>query len=368
MNGNVVIAKLNSQSNAFNELRNKNISKLGFELLNNSIDLNEAKSTLELLSIAVDYKLNDCKSLSESIISVLGLDDQNTMSYISLKGDKIKELSEQIVIDELKKAHWMCPHCNEEMKQNDLYYDGSNWYHRKCARSIKRPRIHMEGLPISVDKRMDRRKKTPTIDDPTNATDITKPGIKRQGDTDPRKTTKGRRSLKGSKKLNRDKDKKLHADEFREFGKEAIKENKYCSVIEFIKSHNNCSMDTLIENVAKLDNKYDLYVLFEKLSSHGNWYKCAFETMKCLLEGTGYDHEPHFAMADNADSIDKAHSMASNDAMKLNKIFKATWVECKPIRTNIVEYKACGASSWSDTKYVKALHDGIVRGFKLAKI
>jgi len=49
--------------------------------------------------------------------------------------------SKPVVIKEVVKIEkvWICPHCEKEIGEKGMYYDGKSWFHRECGEEIETP-------------------------------------------------------------------------------------------------------------------------------------------------------------------------------------------------------------------------------------
>lgn len=56
------------------------------------------------------------------------------MGFIQYLNENVKREFPRIArkIRYIEQTYEVCPHCNEEIKEKEMFYDGEYWYHRPC--------------------------------------------------------------------------------------------------------------------------------------------------------------------------------------------------------------------------------------------
>lgn len=269
----------------------------------------------------------------------------------------------------------VCPHCKQAIREKEYYSDdGNKWYHRSCRGEVNRQEhngvdianafaqffsqgigesikysdtengILLEALPKSVRERLHRRTRKVS----KKEGDRPEPVIKRDADNDPRQTSKGRASLKGSRKKNRD--------------RKMAKPGWHSECVQFIQNDLNKPVAELIEAASKLRRPLTMLRLFEHLKSYPKFNQelvdTAHKVVLSVLEARGYKKSYYGLEGEQSDR--DAAELAESKMVKIGKYLSGSWVERSlNDETGIVEYTVNGESH-RGSNYTAALTNGRV--------
>jgi 2'-5' RNA ligase len=256
---------------------------------------------------------------------------------------------------------WICPHCQNEIGEKSVFMDiaNNNQYHRECGGQFTRTISPDEQSMIdSINKRwgvnegyythcddpdsvVRTEKKMPLINRSVIAETMAKsanerilrrtrikndthekrpaPVIKKSANNDPRQTSVGRASLKGSLKRNRDKHKRMHPEKFTESA-------------DFIRSTYKRSIDEVIQAASKLEDLVVVLETLDKMTSDKldqEWIASAKVAVRSILESREYRSTPYFAIPTVQESLDSVMAVIKEDLGKAKAYFPDAWVGCE---------------------------------------
>lgn len=275
---------------------------------------------------------------------------------------------------------FICPHCKEEIHEKGIYWDlkSNIEYHRACGGAIITPshqamtpeaisnfrsafgipesveveveqeQIISESLPKSVEERIYRRTRIPTKTGEIRP----EPVLKKEGDNDPTKTSRGRGNYRGHKKRKMDADKKAHPERFREH-------------IEFILDMSGCPVDVVMESAKQISDPTVTLEILDGLLKQDieskDKIKVLHDTLACYVEGHGYECGPFYCRLNDEDGEKIVLERAMEVARRVKRYLPAVWIERAPDeRTNLCCLTVIGESAYGE-RYKQALNNGCVR-------
>lgn len=288
---------------------------------------------------------------------------------------------------------WICPHCHETIHEEGTYYnsDTKNEYHRKCGGEYIRPAPSVEqqiaiqamqqmfglreGLlredvsseyPVivrtdkpavmvcnaalteamakSVEERIHRRTRKVHEAEGKHP----EPVIKKTANNDPRKTSRGRRNFRGTRKASQDAKKRRNPE-------------PYTESADFIRMTYNRSADIILEHAARLSDPLVTLECLSRLKSdkiNNSWVEGTKRAIITLLEGRGFRKGPYLGVVGLPQSMAATKMTLTEDFNRVKQYFPDAWIEKKTdAKGTIVRYRIIGQR---DEKYDSAVQNDMV--------